>query len=461
MNNNFSENLKRIRKDNNISQEQLAEELGVSRQAISKWESSTSYPEMDKIITICNKYNVKIDDLLYGNIKEIKSEEESKKKVNNYLNDFLKYITDTINMFISMDFKSKLKCILEQLIIIGLLALFGAIIFHLIDDLFEDIISIFPERAYYYIHSIIESILLVGILILSVGIFTHIFKTRYLDYYNKVKSNNKEEEKEELEEVKETKKGKISFKENEKKIVIRDPKHSEYKFINGLLKIIVFFIKSFVLFIATFFFVFLVFTFMCLVISFLISKTGLLFIGALLLCLSIGFITYIIILMLMNFIFNRKSNKKFMIVSFIFSLVFTGISIGLIFSGALDFEVVEKNDNYLVTETREYEMTDDFWIYTNFYDGAEFIEKDIKNIKVEFKKYDYYVVSENIDNYHGLGYYVSMENPFKAAKMFIKELNNKKVIYVNDGIYDMKIYASKENIKKLKVNYDKYYFINE
>ena len=78
MNNNFSENLKRIRKDNNISQEQLAEELGVSRQAISKWESSVSYPEMDKIITICNKYNVKIDDLLYGNVKEIKSDNELK-----------------------------------------------------------------------------------------------------------------------------------------------------------------------------------------------------------------------------------------------------------------------------------------------------------------------------------------------------------------------------------------------
>lgn len=50
MNNNLSENLKKIRKDNNLSQEQLAEELGVSRQAISKWESGVAYPEMDKII---------------------------------------------------------------------------------------------------------------------------------------------------------------------------------------------------------------------------------------------------------------------------------------------------------------------------------------------------------------------------------------------------------------------------
>ena len=52
MNNKFSENLKKIRKEHNLSQEQLADELGVSRQAISKWESSQAYPEMDKIIAL-------------------------------------------------------------------------------------------------------------------------------------------------------------------------------------------------------------------------------------------------------------------------------------------------------------------------------------------------------------------------------------------------------------------------
>lgn len=41
--NHLSENLKKIRKDNNLSQEQLADELGVSRQAISKWESGISH----------------------------------------------------------------------------------------------------------------------------------------------------------------------------------------------------------------------------------------------------------------------------------------------------------------------------------------------------------------------------------------------------------------------------------
>ncbi len=76
MNNKFSQNLKKLRKDYHLSQEQLADEIGVSRQAISKWESSLAYPEMDKIIILCDKFHVNIDDLLHKDIREINGEEE-------------------------------------------------------------------------------------------------------------------------------------------------------------------------------------------------------------------------------------------------------------------------------------------------------------------------------------------------------------------------------------------------
>ena len=92
MNNKFAENLKKVRKDNNLSQEQLADELGVSRQAISKWESAVAYPEMDKIISLCEKFNFNIDDLLHKDIREVKGEEESKKSINKYVDDFLNFI---------------------------------------------------------------------------------------------------------------------------------------------------------------------------------------------------------------------------------------------------------------------------------------------------------------------------------------------------------------------------------
>ena len=60
----FAENLKLIRKERNVTQEELAELLGVSRQAISKWESGNGYPETEKLISISKILNISIDYLL-------------------------------------------------------------------------------------------------------------------------------------------------------------------------------------------------------------------------------------------------------------------------------------------------------------------------------------------------------------------------------------------------------------
>ena len=146
MNNKFSENLKKIRKDNNLSQEQLADELGVSRQAISKWESAVAYPEMDKIITLSEKFNLNIDDLLHKDIREVKGEEESKKNINKHIEDFLNFITNTINMFCNMSFKSKCKCLFEQLVIGSILLVVCLIIGSLGDSL---LYSIFDVNFYH------------------------------------------------------------------------------------------------------------------------------------------------------------------------------------------------------------------------------------------------------------------------------------------------------------------------
>lgn len=60
----LSEKLYTLRKKSGLSQEQLAEQLSVSRQAISKWESGQSVPESDKLITISNYFKVSLDYLL-------------------------------------------------------------------------------------------------------------------------------------------------------------------------------------------------------------------------------------------------------------------------------------------------------------------------------------------------------------------------------------------------------------
>ncbi len=67
---NFGENLQNIRKKNHMSQEDLAELLGVSRQAVSKWELGEGYPEVDKLLILSQKLNVSLDSLLGNETSE-------------------------------------------------------------------------------------------------------------------------------------------------------------------------------------------------------------------------------------------------------------------------------------------------------------------------------------------------------------------------------------------------------
>ena len=60
--------LARSRKAANLTQEQLAERLGVTRQAVSRWESDAAYPETDKIVRMARLLNVSCDTICSGTI---------------------------------------------------------------------------------------------------------------------------------------------------------------------------------------------------------------------------------------------------------------------------------------------------------------------------------------------------------------------------------------------------------
>lgn len=60
----ISEKIYMLRKKSGLSQEQLAEQLNVSRQAISKWESGQSIPESDKLLAISQYFNITLDFLM-------------------------------------------------------------------------------------------------------------------------------------------------------------------------------------------------------------------------------------------------------------------------------------------------------------------------------------------------------------------------------------------------------------
>lgn len=72
----FGDNLKSIRKLNNMSQEQLAEKVNVSRQAVSKWENGEAYPEMHNILQLCKIFDCSINDLVHAEMSDISSLDE-------------------------------------------------------------------------------------------------------------------------------------------------------------------------------------------------------------------------------------------------------------------------------------------------------------------------------------------------------------------------------------------------
>ena len=146
-----------------------------------------------------------------------------------------------------------------------------------------------------------------------------------------------------------------------------------------------------------------------------------------------------------------------MILSFIVSLIVFGIGCGLIFVGTLNFEVLETNETMLKSGQLELDMNDN--IFFNFYSkNIEYVESDIDNIKLEYEINKYCELEPlYISNDSGVHIWVSCNNPTKLIKIFIENINNKKLIPLNNEIQKIVIYSSKENIDKIKNN-EKNYF---
>ena len=72
----FGENIYNLRKAAKMSQEKLAEKMDVTRQSVSKWENGESYPEMEKIMKLCDVFHCKINDLVHENMADIDSLDE-------------------------------------------------------------------------------------------------------------------------------------------------------------------------------------------------------------------------------------------------------------------------------------------------------------------------------------------------------------------------------------------------
>lgn len=77
---NRADRIQYLRKTKGISQEELADKVGVSRQAVSKWESEQSSPDLEKIIIMSNFFGVTTDYILKG-IEPVPNEDQKSKEL--------------------------------------------------------------------------------------------------------------------------------------------------------------------------------------------------------------------------------------------------------------------------------------------------------------------------------------------------------------------------------------------
>lgn len=94
-------NIIKIRKDNNMSQEEFAEIFNVTRQTISNWENTKSYPDIETLIKISDRFNISLDVLLKEDIELVKDIDTKVKETAKY-KKILRIVTCVLAILISV-----------------------------------------------------------------------------------------------------------------------------------------------------------------------------------------------------------------------------------------------------------------------------------------------------------------------------------------------------------------------
>lgn len=454
----FCDKLPKLRKNNNLSQEQLADRLGVSRQAVSKWESGSSYPDMDKMIQMCGVLNCTLEDLLDDGVIG-NGGLNNKNGSGNYLRDFLKVVTKVYNMFCSMTFKQKMKCLFEMLVIFLILFLVGSIILPFTKDLLFGFLLDIPKAGRLF-YGIINNILSIVFIAIGVIIFVHLFKIRYLDYFVTIEDKNVCEQtiEQPVDKPREIYQEDKSRKQD--KIIIRDPEHSSFSFFNFLFKVVMFFFKVFVLFMSIFVIMSFLFFIVVLFISIYHIGYGTLFVWISLALVGCILINYNILEIIYKFIAMKKQSSKRLFIVFMVGLVLIGGGLGFSITTVMTFDEISNfSDGEYDLAYEEIEMNDNLVLdfYTG-YDSVKYvIDNSVNNIKLEVKhlKGMGYSISGN-DSYK----YVNWDMNFKEAyDIVLKDLRNKKLRnYDNSNFIIITVTLSEDNYNKLNSNYKNYIY---
>lgn len=443
----FCDKLANLRKSNDFSQEQFADKLGVSRQAVSKWESGSSYPDMEKIIQMCSILNCTLEDLLDDGVIKGTTSEKEKFNLNNYLQDGLNFITKTYNMFSSMNFKQKIKCIFELASLVFILFILGAIIFSIVNIITYNIVDLIPFNIKFFIEKLLESVYVIILLMIAIIIFIHIFKIRYLDYFITIEDktiNHKIIEED-----------KINKEAKREKIIIRDPKHSSFSFFHLLAKMTLYFVKLLVVMFLIPTILFFVFLIIMLVISLCHINYGLIFLFIAIALLGSSILSLLVIYFLYNFIFNRKEPLKLIFIIFVISLILIGIGIGLSSFTLMNYKYYNINDISEVNKKTEYiNIKDNTELYIMSDNISYVIDDSLENVKLEItypKDINYEIdYNEELEIYH---LYLEGNSLMEAYHFILENLKEKRVLSLDDSnILKVVVYLSEKNYELLNNN---------
>lgn len=474
----FNEKLQYLRREKKLSQEQLADMLDVTRQSVSKWESGTTYPEMDKLIMLCKIFKCSLDDLTNDEVTDINVEKKVSNtfSLNNILDNILGLIKKTVKMFQTMSIKQRFGCLITMFWLGVLLSLLYLPI-EAIGDSINGLLGEFVTHSVVMlVGGLFRIILLIIFISIYVLVYVYIFKVAYLDKYEFVTEDHKNTLKESDGEI--AKEVKTPIKEV---TIIKNESPRENSFFKMLGGIALGFGKALlVLFSLPIMFLTLVVCFFLAVDIYMIAN-GIVFVGTILF-LIFALIACIWCLESISIvIFNRKFPFKRLLWTFIGALIGIGASIGIC---ALELSRIEYIDegpeskNLKVSEkTQHFDMKDDLKLLSYYYayDG---------NIK--------YKVDDNVkDVIVGISYYEDLievgieeeDNTIVFTKYFASEFQTMRTIFgelktdlKNKKVYDysklsemqITITASKENIEKIKANtkkendrLDEYYNDNE
>lgn len=461
----FEKKLQSLRKTSNISQEELANQLGVSRQAVSKWESGVSYPEMDKLILMTKIFNCTLDDLVNDEVTDTSIMNQEPKKGQNYIDSLLEFITKSINMFTSMKFSNVMRCIIELVAIGCILALVTFILYQIAAGI---ILSVFPVHfgsTAFMVLYFIGAIFLFLFIALDVVVFFQFYKIRYLDYYDKLIYEYQQEKNEKIkrnaEEISDDNQKKAEhIRENKREtIIIRDPDHRPLAFLSTISNIIIIIFKAFVLCFSWPFLFSLVALIIGLVISIYLIFTNFIFFGITLAIIALIAVNLELIVLLYNFLFNKRVLIKCLFAIFIISIFVGSIGVGLSCISFRNIDIVEINQESEKLLEKDIPYNSELYFNEPNYNSPikYVVDNTLKdNVKVSVNYSERFYDINLVETENGMEFHYA---PLKenSSKEFIDKIlnnlkNNKFEIYSGYGTEDITIASSEDNIRTLIKN---------